>query len=80
MKQRMSVRKLLRKTRSPLRRGIIAAGVAMIVFPEPITTAIGTIMVGACLAAPERRRSMRLVHCGASIRRGHLSNYGHSYA
>jgi hypothetical protein len=57
----------------------MAAGVAMIVFPEPITTAIGTVMVGACLAAPERHRSMKLAHCGASIRRGHLDNCGRGY-
>jgi hypothetical protein len=58
----------------------MAAGVAMIVLPEPITTAIGTLMVGACLAVPEHQTRMKLAYCGASVRRGHLDNYGHGFA
>jgi hypothetical protein len=80
MKQRTRKKGLSRRVRSPLRRGIIAAGVAMIVFPEPVTTAIGTAMVGACLAVPEHQPTMKLTYSGASIRRGHLDTYGRSYA
>lgn len=59
----------------------MAAGVAMIVLPEPVSTAIGSVMVGACLAVPERRESVKLVqHCGASIRRGHINGYRPGYA
>jgi hypothetical protein len=80
MRQRTRKRGLLRRVRSPLRRGIVAAGVAMIVLPEPVSTAIGAAMVGACLTVPERQSAVRLTHCGASIRRGHLDTYGRSYA
>ncbi len=72
MKQKIDINKIIKRTRSPLRRGIIAVGVAMIVFPEPVTTAIGTAMVGACLAVPEPR-GIALVHSGATIRRGRVA-------
>ncbi len=80
MGQRTRKKGLFRRVRSPIRRGIVAAGVAMIVLPEPVSTVIGTAMVGACLVAPERQSNIRLAHSGASIRRGHLDNYGRSYA
>lgn len=71
MKQKINVNKILKRTRSPLRRGIIAVGVALIVFPEPITTAVGTAMVGISLAVPEPR-SMALVYSGATVRKGRV--------
>lgn len=52
---------------------------ALVLLPEPVTTPIGMAVLGLSFAVPpERRRA--LVHCGASIRRGHLGNYGHGYA
>ena len=78
MKKTSKLRELM-KPRGRLQRALRVAGLALVLLPEPVTTPIGIALVGLSFAAPaERRRA--LVHCGASIRRGHLDNYGHGYA
>jgi len=78
MRQTSKLRKMMRP-RSRLQRALRVAGLALVLLPEPVTTPIGIALVGLSFAAPPDRRRA-LVHCGASIRRGHFSNYEHGYA
>lgn len=78
MKKTNRIRAIM-KPRSRLQRAMRVAGLALVLLPEPVTTPIGVTMVGlSFVVPPEHRRA--LVHCGASIRRGHLDNYGRSCA
>ena len=79
MRQTRKLRKLM-KPRSRLQRALRVGGLALVLLPEPVTTPIGIAMVGLSFAAPPERRRPLVHHCGASIRRGHIDNYGHIYA
>jgi hypothetical protein len=65
--------------RGRLQRALRLGGLALVLLPEPVTTPIGLTMLGLSFAVPRERRRA-LVGCGASFRRGPLSNYGHAYA
>jgi len=78
MKKTSTMRRIM-KPRSRLQRALRVAGLALVLMPEPVTTPIGITMLGLSFAVPPDRRRA-LVQCGASIRRGHLDNYGHRYA
>ena len=74
MKKTSRMRRFMRP-RGRLQRALRVAGLALVLLPEPVTTPIGIALMGLSFAAPPDRRRA-LVHCGASIRRGHLSSYG----
>jgi len=77
MKKTGKIRRLM-KTHSRLQKGLRLAGLALLLAPEPVTTPVGIAVLGLSFAVPaERRRA--LVHCGASIRRGHLNSSAPAY-